>query len=160
MPAQSMAVVYTRGEPAAAAKQALPALYAAIYGLRSALKQQGRSFKVGPLRARWPDAHLVPKEHWTGVWGLPLPDGVDTVPEKKPGVAITREVWEYGTVAEILHVGPYTMEAPTVQQLHDFITEHGYEIWGPHEEEYLTSPRARVQKTVVRYAVRRKERER
>ena len=31
------------------------------------------------------------------------------------------ETWEYGTVAEILHIGPYTKEQPTVQRLTDFI---------------------------------------
>jgi len=56
------------------------------------------------------------------------------------------ETWNYGTVAQILHVGPYSEEEPTVKRLHEFITENGYEIAGIHEEEYLTPPKAKVQK--------------
>jgi effector-binding domain-containing protein len=48
-------------------------------------------------------------------------------------------------------------EAPTIQQLHDFIAERGYEIVGAHEEEYLSSPAAKAPKTVIRYQVRKRE---
>lgn len=158
MPAQPMAVVYTRGDPATAAQGALPALFGAAYGARAELKKRkGKVFKVGPLRARWPDANDVPRDRWTGVWGLPLPDGVGTLPQKKPDVTVKREVWEYGPVAELLHVGSYATEGPTVARLHAFVAEQGYEIAGPHEEEYLTTPRAKVQKTMIRFQVRRKQ---
>ena len=157
MPAQRMAVVYTHGEPGKVAEGALPSLFGAVYGARAELKKRnGKAFKVGPLRARWPDANDVPRDQWTGVWGLPLPDGVDNLPQKKPEVAVKREVWEYGPVAELLHVGPYSAEGPTVARLHAFVAEQGYDIVGPHEEEYLTTPRAKVQKTLIRLRVRRK----
>jgi len=45
---------------------------------------------------------------------------------------------------------------PTVERLHRFIEESGYEIAGMHEEEYLTRPDAKVQKTLVRCAIRKK----
>jgi hypothetical protein len=41
-------------------------------------------------------------------------------------------------------------------RLHDFIVENGYEIAGVHEEEYLTMPKAKVQKTLIRYPIRKK----
>jgi len=156
MPAQPMAVVYTRGDPATAAQTAIPALFGAAYGARAEFKKRrGKVFKVGPLRARWPDANVVARDRWTGVWGLPLPAGIDALPQKNPDVTVKREVWEYGPVAELLHVGSYATEGPTVARLHAFVTEQGYEIAGPHEEEYLTTPRARVQKTLIRFRVRR-----
>ncbi len=40
-------------------------------------------------------------------------------------------------MAEILHIGPYTKEQPTIQRLTDFIQKSGYKISGTHEEEYL-----------------------
>ncbi len=40
-------------------------------------------------------------------------------------------------MAEILHIGPYTKEQPTIQRLTDFIQKNGYKISGTHEEEYL-----------------------
>jgi hypothetical protein len=156
LPPQRMAVVTTQGDPNEVGEAVFPALYGALYALKFQLKKEGRDFKVGALRARWPDAHLVPKDQWTGVWGLPLPEGVAEVPAKVPGVAVTVETWEYGTVAQILHLGPYTTEAPTVQRLHEFIAASGYEIAGTHEEEYLTRPGAKVQKTLIRYPVRKR----
>jgi hypothetical protein len=156
LPAQSVAVVHTLGEPRAAANSALPALYAAVYHVRSLLKREGRGFKIEHLRARWPDAHLVPKEHWHAAWALPVPEGGEPIPQRKPGVSVEREQWEYGTVAEIVHVGSYEDEGASVRRLHAFIAEQGYEVAGPHEEEYLTTRRARVQRTLIRYPVRRK----
>jgi hypothetical protein len=35
-------------------------------------------------------------------------------------------------------------------------SDSGYEIAGPHEEEYLSRPDAKVVKTIIRYAVRKK----
>ena len=156
VPAETMAVVRACGEPRAAADMALPALYGCVYLIRAQLKRRGKVFKVGPLRGRWPDAHLVPRERWTAIFGLPIPESVHELPQKKPDVAVARERWEYGTVAELLHIGPYETEGATVRRLHDFITEQGYEICGPHEEVYLTTRRAKVQKTLIRYPVRPK----
>lgn len=157
MPAQTMAVVVTKGDPNVVGETVLPALYGAVYTLKFQLKKSGKEdFKVSGLRARWPDAHLLPKDQWTGLWALPIPDGTTEIPKKVPEPDVKIEVWEYGTVAEILHIGPYSEEGPTVEKLHKFIAESGYEIAGGHEEEYLTRPDAKVVKTVIRYPVRRK----
>jgi hypothetical protein len=156
MPAQKMAVVTTVGDPNVVAQQAIPALYGAAYTLKFALKKQGREFKVGALRARWPDIHPASKDQWVGIWGLPLPEDTTEVPQKVPGVEVKIETWEYSTVAQILHLGPYSEEPPTIQRLHEFIAANGYEIAGAHEEEYLTKPDAKVPKTLIRYPVRKK----
>lgn len=156
MPSQKMAVVYTEGDPNEVAAQAMPALYGSVYKLKFDLKKKGVEFKVGPLRARWPDAHLVPKNQWIGIWGLPIPDDVSVLLQKAPGIYAKIEIWRYGKVAQVLHIGSYATEGPTVQRLHGFIAENGYEIAGVHEEEYLTTPKAKVQKTIIRYPVRKK----
>ena len=44
-------------------------------------------------------------------------------------------------------------EGPTVIALHKFIEDNGYKLLGVHEEEYLTTPKAKVQKTIIRYRV-------
>jgi len=73
-----------------------------------------------------------------------------------PGTEVKIETWEYGTVAQILHLGPYDEEGPTVERLHKFIEDNGYGIAGMHEEEYLTTPDAKVIKTIIRYSIKRK----
>ena len=157
MPAQKVATVTSVGDPNSDAEAELGALFGSVYTLKFAMKKSGEGdFKVCGFRARWPDAHLLPKDQWTAHWALPVPDDITELPQKAPKVPVTLDTWEYGTVAEILHTGPYTEEGPTVERLHAFIEESGYELAGPHEEEYLTSPKAKVQKTIIRYVVQKK----
>ena len=161
MPAVTMAVVHTVGDPNDVAPSVFPALYGAGYGLKFALKKAGGpEFKVTAPRARWyggPDWVDVPREKGEAAWGLVIPDGTTEVPQKLPETPVVIETWEYGTVAEVLFIGAYADEAPTIQLLHDFIAEQGYEIAGPHEEEYQSRPEAKNPKTVIRYQVRKRE---
>ena len=111
------------------------------------------------LRARWPDSDRVPREEWTGIWALPVPEDTMDVPQKIPEIPVELQTWEYGTVAQILHIGPYKTEGKTVEKLRHFIEENGYEIAGAHEEEYLKGPgmfskgNPRKYRTIIRYEV-------
>ena len=60
-------------------------------------------------------------------------------------------------MAQILHIGPYDQETATIERLHEFIKENGYEIAGPHEEEYQSKPDAKVIKTLIRYRVKKSQ---
>jgi len=156
MPAQKMAVVKGVGAPDKVFADLMPALYGSVYTLKFARKKAGLpDFKVGASRARYPDAHLVPKDRWTIIVGLPIPEDVATLPQKVPGTEVKIETWQYGTVGQILHIGTYDQETPTIQRLHKFIMDNGYEIAGMHEEEYLTKPDAKVVKTLIRYPVKK-----
>ena len=136
-----MATVRATGDPAVTGRSAAATLYASVGGR-------------GPLFARWPNAHLVAKSDWTGIWGLPLPEGE---PRVIPGMEPVRvETWTYGMVAEVVHVGAFATEPETIARLHRFIADQGYEIVGPHEEEYLTPPGASEQRTLIRYVVKKR----
>jgi hypothetical protein len=78
------------------------------------------------------------------------------ITQKNPDILVKGDVWPAGAYAEILHLGPYCNEAPTVEKLHNFIEQQGYKIAGHHEEEYLTMPNVKNQKTLIRYLVNRK----
>ncbi|MCK4402870.1 MAG: GyrI-like domain-containing protein [Dehalococcoidia bacterium] len=156
MPSRKMAVVYMKGDPNKVMPQFLPALYGSVYKLKFELKKKGIEFKIDKLRARWPNAHLVPKDEWLGICGLPIPEDTTSLPQKVPDIEVKLEQWDYDTVAQSLHIGPYSEEEATVERLHKFIEENGYEIAGVHEEEYLTSPDAKVQKTIIRYPIKKK----
>ena len=154
---RKMAVVTSRGDPNEVAQTVFKPLYGSVFTLKFDLKKKGlESFKVEPPRARWPDAHLVPKDQWTAHWAIPIPEDTTELPKKVPDVEVKIETWDYGTVAQILHLGPYSEEGPTVAILHKFIADNGCEIAGCHEEEYLSRPTAKVVKTIIRYQVRRK----
>ncbi len=157
MAPQKMAVVFGKGTPDKVFSELMPALYGSAYTLKFDLKKKGLpTFKVSGLRARYPDAHLVPKEEWTHIIGLPVPEDTTSLPQKVPGIEVKLETWEYGTVAQILHLGAYDQEEPAIERMHKFIEDSGYEIAGVHEEEYLTSPDAKVPKTIIRYVVKKK----
>lgn len=152
-----MAVVRGKGAPDKVFPELMPALYGSVYTLKFDLKKRGvPDFKVTGLRARYPDANSVPKDQWTHIMGLPVPEGTASLPQKVPTVEVKLETWQYGTVAQILHLGPYDQEYPTIERLHQFIAEQGYEVAGDHEEEYLTRPDAKVPKTIIRYPLRKK----
>ena len=157
MPARKMAVVRGKGAPDEVFPELMPALYGSVYTLKFDLKKKGLpTFKVSGLRARYPDAHLVPKEEWTHIIALPIPGETTSLSQKLPDVEVGIETWHYGTVAQILHIGPYDQETPTIECLQQFIKDSSYEIAGDHEEEYLTTPDAKVVKTIIRYPVRKK----
>jgi len=161
MPAQKMAAVYTRGTPEQVFPQALPALYGSVYTLKFDLRKgDGPALKIDGLRARYPDAHLVPMEEWTNVIGLPVPEDITSLPQQVGGAEIKIETWEYGTVAQILHHGSYEHQKNAVVRLHRFIIDNDYEIVGVYEEEYLTLPDAKTPGTIIRYRVRKKEKSR
>ncbi len=156
IPAQKMAVVSAKGAPDKAFAELVPTLYGAVYTLKFDRKKQGfPDFKVTGLRARYANAHLVPLEEWVYSIGLAIPEDTISLTQKVPNIEVKIETWQYGTVAQILHLGPYDQEYATVARLHQFLKDNGYEIAGMHEEEYLTRPDAKVAKTLIRYPVRK-----
>lgn len=157
MPPQKMAVVQGKGTPDKVFTELMPVLYGSVYTLKFDLKKKGLpTFKVSGLRARYPDAHLISKKEWTHIIGLPVPEDTTALPQKVAYVEVKLETWDYGTVAQVLHIGAYDQEGPTIERLHRFIEENGYEIAGMHEEEYLTMPDSKLVKTIIRYVVRKK----
>jgi hypothetical protein len=157
MPSQKMAVVQERGSPDKVFAKIFPALFGSVYTLKFALKKRGlESFKVGCPRARYPDAHLYPKGEWLIIAGIPVPENTDSLPQKEPNTEVKLETWECGAVAQILHLGPCDQETETIERLQQFITDNGYEMAGPHEEEYQSKPDAKVIKTLIRYQVKKK----
>ena len=66
-----------------------------------------------------------------------------------------QEFWE-GLSAQILHVGPYAAQGPTVARLNSFMEEHGYLPSGRHHEIYLSDPRRTSPdklKTIIRQPI-------
>jgi hypothetical protein len=67
------------------------------------------------------------------------------------------ETYHEGTAAQLLHIGSYDDETPTVMRIHDFILENGWQLHGKHHEIYLSDPRKTAPeklKTVIRQPYR------
>jgi len=156
---QKMAVLRVEGDPNTVTEKYLPALYGTVYPLKMGLKTKGKDFKVEKPRARWPKGVLeVPKDEWIGLYALPIPKDTKVLPlqKKVTGAEIKIETWKYGSVAEVLYIGPYSEEGATIKGLHKFIDKNGYRIVGDHEEVYLSDPRRTPperSRTIIRYCV-------
>ncbi len=107
---------------------------------------------------------MVKEAVWKGMTGIPVPETVSELklPKNCYGMTVELSDWQYGETAEILHVGPYEKEAPTVKRLLDYIDAQGYEIAGLHEEVYLKGPGNPLVKpenyyTIIRYPVKPKK---
>ncbi|MCB1179842.1 MAG: GyrI-like domain-containing protein [Leptospiraceae bacterium] len=126
------------GDPNKVAGKAYSRIYKAAF--KSKENDLGRD-KMIP-RARWPKPLETPIEEYIGIYASPVSEKVNSIPEglDNPEPKLVLETWEYGEVAEILHIGSYEKEMPTVEKLKSFVKEKGYEIDGPHEEEYLKGP--------------------
>ena len=170
-----------RGDPATseAYVEALEALYGVAYTLKFTLKKADpeRDFKVAPLEGLWWGDEEKPslaslqddRDAWNWTMMIAVPDAVTAAEldaaavaaaRKRPGPAAGRirlERFAEGLAAQIMHVGPYADEAPTIEGLHAFAAAQGYELRGRHHEIYLGDPRRTAPerlKTVIRHPVK------
>jgi hypothetical protein len=157
---QKVLLVRAKGDPNQVGRKAFGFLMKTYFGLKGVPKG-GPDFK--PPRARWPVEAEIPMEEWEGLYAMPVPETVTHVGGARGGSGLSVELatWEYGEVAQILHVGRYDGETSTVEALHGFIRSQGYVIDGPHEEEYLRGPGLLLPGnpdkylTIIRYPVKK-----
>lgn len=160
LPDRKVLTITSVGDPNIVGETVFPALYGTAYATKfKTFKPKGIKMELGKLIARWPDAHIKPKNKWTGIWAVPVPDYVkeSDIIQKDPKQPVKLEVWAGGTYAQILHKGKYSEEGPTIITLHDFIESNGVKlanVIGVHEEEYLTRPDSKVVKTIIRYKIK------
>ncbi len=71
-------------------------------------------------------------------------DALDTVRMKKNPEALTKirfETFREGPSAQIMHIGPFSEEGPTIKKVHDHIHSQGFDLTGKHHEIYLSDIR-------------------
>ncbi|MEE8400218.1 MAG: hypothetical protein V3S89_14490 [Desulfobacterales bacterium] len=138
MPAQKMIVVEAKGDPNEVAGKAFGLLFETFYKVKGDVE----GMSMAAPRGRWAIPVEAPKSQWIGQYGLPVPQQLNRLPdiEADPGYSVSLEIWDYGDVAEILHIGAYDKEEPTIARLAQFIEDSGYVIIGEHEEEYVKGP--------------------
>lgn len=139
---------------------AVEALYALAYALKFKVKKSkgGVDYVVMPLEGLWwvedmTQFDINNKVAWEWTMMILQPKYVTAklfeeakreVCEKKQLPALSRvrfEPYAEGWAAQILHIGPYSAEGPTVARLHEFIHQNGHTLSGKHHEIYLGDPR-------------------
>jgi hypothetical protein len=150
-----------RGDPngSRSYQEAVEALFSLSYTVRFAVKRaSGVEYRVMPLEGQWWCADMrrfdvADKSNW--LWTLMILQPPEVTEElvgqsrialsrKKHLPALERlrhERSTEGTCAQILHIGPFSDEGPTVERLHGFIDEQGGQLSGRHHEIYLSDIR-------------------
>ncbi|MFW6438135.1 MAG: GyrI-like domain-containing protein [Armatimonadota bacterium] len=156
-------------------ESSVEALYAIGYSIKFIVKERSEDldFVMPPLEGLWwADDETAFTEarrdewKWTMMVMMPEPvdreiyqQGHEKACEKKCLVAaefMRFEEYDEGLSAQIMHVGPYDEEQPTIERLHEFIAEQGRSLRGKHHEIYLSDPRRTKPenlKTVLRQPV-------
>lgn len=154
-------------------------LYSAAYSLKFTLKKAdpAQDFKVAPLEGLWWADEAAPtmaelqrdRDNWSWTMMIAVPDAVrpEEVAAAVKAAARKRELpaapllrlerFDEGLATQIMHLGPYADEAPTIERLPEWVAAQGYELRGRHHEIYLGDPRRTAPerlKTVLRHPVR------
>lgn len=157
-------------------RDAIVTLFSIAYTLKFALKRAPGGFDYGvmPLEGLWWDTRVdvvsADKSSWSWtamimqpdeITGEMLADAVLSAGRKRPVPAADKlrlERFREGLSAQVMYIGPYSDELPTIQALHAFIARRGYEPSGKHHEIYLGDPRRAAPeklRTIIRQPVAR-----
>jgi len=177
VPDMNFLMVDGQGDPGTSPEyqEALEALYTMAYQLKFTIKGRdpGLDYVIPPPEGLWwaKDINAFTMDdrdawQWTAMIMQPdqvtealFDEAVDKVKQKKdlPGLGKLRlERYHEGRAVQILHLGPYSAEGPTIEKLHAFAGENGYQLRGKHHEIYLSDPRRTAPeniKTVIRQPV-------
>ncbi len=156
-------------------QDATAALFSLAYTIKFMVKKgsQAVDYGVMPLEGLWwaDDMRLFSaedKSNWKWSIMIMQPPFItqQTVTEAKALAAqkkqlpqlenIRLETMEEGLCAQVLHIGPYSAEGPTIENLHRFIKDNGYTLSGKHREIYIGDVRRSAPeklKTIIRQPI-------
>lgn len=181
VPSFSFLMADGTGDPNHSAQYAaiVQALFAVSYSIKFKIKKGigGIDYGVMPLEGLWWADDMTrfsveDKSNWQWTMMIMQPDFVseeivrsalfETVKKKgQPDIEQTLKCLRYasfteGLCAQVLHIGPFTAEGPTIERLHAFIDSHGEKV-GKHHEIYLSDIRKANPagwKTIIRQPMR------
>ena len=151
---------------------AIEALYSLSYAIKFMVKKGdlGIDYGVLPLEGLWwvedmSQFSVEDKDSWEWTMMIMQPDIVasqlvqeatEQVKIKKNPVALPMvrfESYSEGKAAQIMHIGPFSEEGPTIDRVHNFIEDQGSDRKGKHHEIYLSDIRKAAPekwKTIIR----------
>ncbi len=177
LPAMNFLMLDGAGDPnhAPAFQTAVETLYAVAYTLKFMLKKgaDGIDYGVMPLEGLWWSEEMATfsverKSDWLWTLLIMQPDFITAAQvdaakveaaKKKDLPALSQlrfAAYHEGLSAQIMHLGPFAAEGPTIATLHTFISNQGYQLRGKHHEIYLNDLRRTAPeklKTVIRQPI-------
>lgn len=158
-------------------QEAVEALFSVSYTLKFMSKNEyGTDYTVLPLEGLWwaedmdnYDATSLNKDNWLWTVMIRQPDhvtaamvadAIERTHAKKNPVALPRlrfDTYDEGLSIQILYIGPFSDEGPTIAAMHQQLREQGYAENGKHHEIYLSDMNRTAPeklKTVIRQPIR------
>ncbi|MGQ0714370.1 MAG: GyrI-like domain-containing protein [Gemmatimonadaceae bacterium] len=165
-PARHLAIT-GKGKPGGPEfSDAVGALYNVSFTVKMASKAAGSDYAVSKLEGLW--WKEGPSVGWTWQLLIRVPEfitkkhlaaAVAKLRERESNEVVSRvtlETLDEGKCVQVLHVGPYTAEEPTLAKMRKFAADRGLSFTGRHHEIYLSDPRrvdAEKLRTILRQPV-------
>lgn len=161
VPPMNYLMVDGEGDPntSQAYADAVEALFAVAYTIKFMVKKGDLAIDYGvmPLEGLWWAEEMAnfsvdDKSNWQWTMMIMQPDfvtaevvnnAIAAVTKKKNPAAIAKvrfAPFTEGLCAQILHIGPFSAEGPTIEKVHQFIAARG-NLAGKHHEIYLSDIR-------------------
>jgi hypothetical protein len=159
VPAMNFLLIDGEGAPTSSQFiEAVEALFSVSYTLKFIIKKgKGVDYGVMPLEGLWwvddmTKFNADQKDEWKWTAMIMQPKYVDAsdvtlaveqVKKKKKLVALPKvrfESFKEGNAAQIMYVGPFSAEGPTITKIHAYIENSGHTLSGKHHEIYLNNP--------------------
>jgi len=89
-----------------------------------------------------------------------IAEATEQLKRKKDLPALSKarfEAFSEGKAVQVMHIGPFSEEGPTIKRLHNFIKDNGYKLYGKPHEIYLSDIRRTAPekwKTIIRQPFR------
>lgn len=162
VPTMNYLMVDGEGDPNTVSSfaEAVEALFTVSYTLKFMVKKGALATDYGvmPLEGLWwaddmSKFSIEDKSNWKWTVMIAQPPfitqamleaAIAEVKKKKNPAALSRlrfESFAEGKCAQILHIGPFSAEGPTIARLHKFIETNGGKLCGKHHEIYLSDIR-------------------
>lgn len=162
VPQMNFLMIDGRGDPNSSPEyqDAIEALYSLSYTIKFMVKKGDLAIDYGvlPLEGLWwvedmSQFSIEDKDSWEWTMMIMQPDivtprliqeAVEQVKKKKNPVALPKvrfESYSEGKAAQIMHIGPFSEEGPTIDKVHKFIEDAGSKRKGKHHEIYLSDIR-------------------
>ncbi len=174
VPKMNFLMINGKGDPNTAVeyKQAIESLFSVSYTVKFMIKNIEKTvdYSTMPLEGLWWTEDMTQfsvdrKSDWLWTAMIMQPECVSAdaiveasyqVKQKKdlPALSSVRfGAYHEGRSAQILHIGSYDAEGPTIAGIHKFIEDRGGKLRGKHHEIYLSDARRTAPeklKTIIR----------
>ncbi len=176
VPTMNFLLVDGEGAPASPKYiEAIEALFSVSYTIKFMVKKgKGVDYVVMPLESLWWVDDMTKfsadrKDEWKWTAMIMQPKyvsaedfkmAVDQVKKKKNPAMLPKvrfESYKEGLSAQIMYVGPFSDEGPTIAKIHAYIQTNGHSLSGKHHEIYLNNPATTAPeklKTILRQPMR------